>query len=153
MVLLVITVIRWNKIEADRKAREKKWFPKSVSEIQKQEDFGSTPLYNHKLQGIIKRTLETIISKLEIITSRQEEKLGSQKRGKRQLEARNSVSWAFTQERALRTGRGGMFPRGQVNLKEVKEEIGRAQRKILVIRFPKNYSRNNSRTSTKSNPR
>lgn len=33
MVLLVITVIRWNKIEADRKAREKKWFPKSVSEI------------------------------------------------------------------------------------------------------------------------
>ena len=57
MVLLVITIIRRNKMEADRKEREKKWFTKHFSEIQNQEDFELTPLHNHMLQRITKRTL------------------------------------------------------------------------------------------------
>jgi hypothetical protein len=47
--LLLITITRCNKMEADRKDREKKCFTKHVAEIQKQKDFESAPpFYPHK---------------------------------------------------------------------------------------------------------
>lgn len=42
MVLLVITVIKWNKMGADRKEKEKKCSTKHVTGIQEQKDLEST---------------------------------------------------------------------------------------------------------------
>lgn len=54
MVLLVITIIKWNKMGADRKEEEKKCATKHVTGIQNQKDLESFK-NNHKHQGIIKK--------------------------------------------------------------------------------------------------
>lgn len=110
-------------MEADRKVREKKWFTKYFSEIQKQEDFESTPLYYHSLQRITKRTLETIISKVEIISSQREETENRFADEGKAKNPRNSINCALKQERALKIGRVGILFKVQVNVKEVKNKI------------------------------
>lgn len=157
MVLLVITIIKWNKIKADKKNREKTWFTKHFSEIQKQGDFDTTPFYNHKLQGIIKRTLETIIGKLETITSQQEaiensladERVRTSKAKKFYklgFETRDSLEdW---QKRDVLQAIGKF----EGSKKENRRKRGRKQRKILTISFLNNYHRNSPGAPAKRNP-